>query len=142
MLRQPNPADAIPAPQKTAPEGYDSVARLMHLARVADMQAAAARDLQGRRNDVASEIARLRREQEPFAQGIHRDPTRHAALGAEIASLEAQRGQLDADQRQAANAAVDALRLHETCSLFAYENGLPRPSILSSGAAAPAGAFQ
>lgn len=142
MSLNPNPASSRHADQKSAADGFDSVARLLHLGRIADTQSAAARDLQGRRNDIASEIAAKRREQEQFGKGVFADAKRYDALGKEIATLESQRDALDAAQREAANAAADALRLHESCSLFAHQNGLPRPSIHSSNAALPAGSFQ
>ncbi len=142
MSLNPNPASSRHADPKPAADGFDSVNRLLHLGRIADTQSAAARDLQGRRNDVASEIAAKRREQLIFTEVPNKDPARYAAVGKEIAALESQRDALDAAQREAANAAADALRLHESCSLFAYENGLKRPSIHSSAAALPAGSFQ
>jgi thioesterase domain-containing protein len=142
MSYNPNAPTAKPVPRKPAPEGFDSIARLMHLAAVADTQAAAARDLQKRRNGISEEIAVKRLEQARFTETPNINPARFAAVGEEIAALKAQRDTLDAAQRIAANAATDALRLHESRSLFAHQNGLPRPSNLTSGAGMTEGAFQ
>jgi hypothetical protein len=112
---------------------FDSAARLAHLARVAEVKAAEARDLQTRRNAVAQLIGQKRREQAIFApHEMNRDAKRFDELKAEIAALEGERDDLDETFRIASAGSTDALRLHEACDFFAAQNGLPRPSIFSS----------
>ena len=112
---------------------YDSAARLAHLARVAEVKATEARDLQNRRNAVAQLIGQKRREQTRFApNSIDRDAKRFQEHEGEIKALEKERDEIDEAFRLASAGSTDAMRLHEACDAFAARNELPRPSLFSS----------